>query len=133
MYQNTLGEFETRLFLFQHLKDQNEAVRGASGWDGDRYELFNTTAGQGIVWVTVWDSAVDASEFFDMMNTIVDKRYGMKASSTPGATNRMYTASGRTVEISTDEIGGRPTVVYVDVPAGASTKVIDLGQVKLKQ
>jgi len=133
VYQNTLGEFETRLFLFQHLKDQNEAVRGASGWDGDRYELFNTTAGQGIVWVTVWDSAVDASEFFDMMNTVVDKRYGMKASSAPGATTRTYTASGRTVEISTDEIGGRPTVVYVDVPAGASTKVIDLSQVKLKE
>ena len=33
-------------FLFQHLKDQNEAVRGASGWDGDRYELFNTAGGR---------------------------------------------------------------------------------------
>ena len=68
VYQNTVGEFETRLFLFQHLRDQNEAVRGATGWDGDRYELFNTSGGQGIVWVAAWDAAVDASEFFNLLN-----------------------------------------------------------------
>jgi hypothetical protein len=132
-YQNTLGEFETRLFLFQHLKDQNEAVRGASGWDGDRYELFNTAGGQGIVWVTVWDSAVDASEFFDQLNSVVGKRYGMKGTGPPGATSRTYTAAGRTVETTTAEVAGRPVVMYVDVPAGAGTKVIDVNQVKLKE
>jgi len=132
-YQNTLGEFETRLFLFQHLKDQNEAVRGASGWDGDRYELFNTARGQGIVWVTVWDSAVDASEFFDQLNSVVEKRYGMKVSGPPGVTSRTYTAAGHTVEITTAEVAGRPVVMYVDVPAGAGTKVIDLNHVKLKE
>ncbi|MEP6904540.1 MAG: hypothetical protein ABI875_00575 [Gemmatimonadales bacterium] len=133
VYQNTLGEFETRLFLFQHLKDQNEAVRGASGWDGDRYQLFTGASGKGIVWVTVWDSAVDASEFFDMLGKVVEKRYGMKAPTVPGATTRTYTGSGRTVEVSTDEVDGRPVVLYVDVPAGASTKVLDLSKVKLKQ
>lgn len=133
VYQNTFGEFETRLFLFQHLKDQNEAVRGASGWDGDRYELFNTSGGQGIAWLTVWDSAVDASEFFDQMNTVVDKRYGMKASGSPGTTTRSYTAAGRSVDISTSEVAGRPVVLYVDVPAGAATRVIDLSRVKLKE
>jgi hypothetical protein len=132
-YQNTLGEFETRLFLFQHLKDQNEAVRGASGWDGDRYELFNSAGGQGIVWVTVWDSVVDASEFFDQLNNVVEKRYGMKATGPPGATSRTYTAAGRTVEITTAEVASRPVVMYVDVPAGAGTKVIDLNHVKLKE
>ena len=132
-YQNTLGEFETRLFLFEHLKDQNEAVRGATGWDGDRYELFNTPAGPGIVWVTVWDSAVDASEFFDMINQVVEKRYGVKSSGGAGTTSRTYTGKGRTVEVSTTEASGRPVVVYVDIPAGASTKVIDVSQVKLKE
>jgi len=132
-YQNTLGEFETRLFLFEHLKDQNEAVRGAAGWDGDRYELFNASAGPGIVWVTVWDSAVEASEFFDVMNQVVEKRYSVKPSGAVGAVSRSYTGKGRTVEVSTAEVSGRPVVVYVDVPAGASTKVIDVSQVKLKE
>ena len=132
-YQNSLGEFETRLFLFEQLKDQNEAVRGASGWDGDRYELFNTPAGPGIVWVTVWDSAVDASEFFDVLNQVVEKRYGVKPSGATGATTRTYTGKGRTVEASTSEVSGRPIVVYLDVPAGASTKELDVNQIKLKE
>jgi hypothetical protein len=132
-YENTLGEFETRLFLFEHLKDQNEAVRGATGWDGDRYELFDTRGGQGIVWVTVWDSAVDASEFFDLLNQVVEKRYGVRSSGTAGATTRTYTGAGRTIEVSSGEASGRPIVVYVDVPAGASTRVIDVGQIKLKE
>jgi len=132
-YQNSLGEFETRLFLFEHLKDQNEAVRGASGWDGDRYELSNTAGGPGIVWVTLWDSAVDASEFFDVLNQVVEKRYGVKPSGNAGATTRTYTGKGRTVEVSTAEVSGRPIVVYVDVPAGANTKVLDVSQIRLKE
>jgi hypothetical protein len=132
-YQNSLGEFETRLFLFEHLKDQNEAVRGASGWDGDRYELFNAAAGAGIVWVTLWDSAVDASEFFDVLNQAVEKRYGVKAPVATGATTRTYTGKGRTVEVSTAEVSGRPIVVYIDVPAGASTKVLDVSKIKLHE
>ena len=132
-YQNTLGEFETRLFLFQHLKDQNEAVRGASGWDADRYELFNAAGGEGIVWVTVWDSDLDASEFFDMLNQAVEKRYVVTRSGPPGAVSRSYNAAGRSVQITTAEVSGRPVVVYVDVPAGASTDVIDLSKVRLQE
>ena len=132
-YQNTLGEFETRLFLYQHLQDQNEAVRGASGWDGDRYELFNTAAGQGIVWVTVWDSSLEGTEFFDLLNQAVEKRYHVKMSGEPGSTTRTYTAAGRTVEVSTTEVSGRPVVMYVDVPAGSSTHVLDVNQVKFHE
>jgi hypothetical protein len=133
VYQNTIGEFETRLFLFQHLKDQNEAVRGATGWDGDRYALFNTALGQGIAWVTVWDSAVDASEFFGMLSRVVEKRYGMRGAASAGSTTRSYTGAGRSVQIITAEVSGRPVVLYVDVPAGASTNVLDLNKVELKQ
>jgi hypothetical protein len=133
VYQNTIGEFETRLFLFQHLRDQNEAVRGATGWDGDRYALFNTAGGQGIVWATVWDSAVDASEFFSMLNKAVEKRYGVKSAESTGSTNRTYSGAGRSVLVSTAEVSGRPVVLYVDVPAGASTNVIDLSKLELKQ
>jgi len=132
-YQNTLGEFETRLFLFQHLKDQNNAVQGAAGWDGDRYVLFDTPQGQGIAWVTVWDSQADASEFFDLLGKVVAKRYGAASDSTVGAVVRNYSAGGRALQTSTTEISGRPVVLYVDVPAGASTAVIDINAVGLKQ
>jgi len=133
VYQNTIGEFETRLFLFQHLNDQNEAVRGATGWDGDRYVVFNTTGGQGLAWVTVWDSGVEASEFYDLIDQAIRKRYNATPSAAAGAVSKSYTAAGRSLQISAAEVGGRPVVMYVDVPAGASTAVLDLARLQLQQ
>jgi len=132
-YQNTLGEFETRLFLYEQLKDQNEAIQGANGWDGDRYILIDTPRGPGIAWVTVWDSQVDASEFYDLLGKIAGRRYDATTSAPAGSVTRTYSGAGRTMETSTAEVGGRPVVLYVDVPAGASTKVLDVSQVTLKQ
>ena len=133
VYENDLGEFETRLFLFQHLNDQNEAVRGASGWDGDRYAVVNTPQGQGIVWLTVWDSAVEAGEFFHLAGQSLENRYSTKAAT--GSTNavKKYSASGRTLQLSTVEIQGRPTVIYVDVPAGANPNIVNPAQVRLAE
>lgn len=131
VYENTLGEFETRLFIYQHLGDQNESVRAATGWDGDRYMLFNTAGGQGLVWVTVWDSPVEAAEFYDIADQAIQKRFSVKA--TAGKLSKSYSPAGRAVQLSTAEIGGRPVVIFVDVPAGASTNVLDLSQVTLKQ
>ena len=133
VYQNDLGEFETRLFLFEHLKDQNEAVRAATGWDGDRYAVINTPQGPGIAWVTVWDSRVDAGEFLDVAARGVEKRFDTKAGSGSTQLVKNYSAAGRTLQLTTTEIGGRPVVIYVDVPAGASTAVIQAAQVRLTQ
>jgi hypothetical protein len=132
-YENTLGEFETRLFLYEHLRDQNEAVQGATGWDGDRYALFDTSGGQGIAWVTVWDSPAEASEFYDLLGKVASLRYVSSTDSPAGATTRVYAGMGRSVQISTEEVGGRPVVLWVDVPTGASTSVLSLGGVQLAQ
>jgi hypothetical protein len=133
VYENDLGEFETRLFLFQHLNDHNEAIRGASGWDGDRYAVVNTPQGPGIVWLTVWDSPVEAGEFYDLAGQAIQKRFSTKAAT--GSTNlvKKYSAAGRAVQLTTEEIGGRPVVIYQDLPAGANPNIINPAQVKLVQ
>jgi hypothetical protein len=131
VYENTLGEFETRLFIFQHLGDQNEAVRAATGWDGDRYVLFNTGAGQGLAWVTVWDSAVEAGEFYDIADQAIQKRFSAKATAA-GKFAKSYAGEGRSVQLSTTEIRGRPAVIFVDVPEGSPTNVLRLDQVTVK-
>ena len=133
VYENDLGEFETRLFLFQHLNDQNDAIRGASGWDGDRYAVINTPQGPGIVWLTVWDSSVEAGEFYDLAGQAIEKRFNTKATTTAASSGKTYSAGGRSLRVLTTEIQGRPTVIYVDVPAGASTSIIQPGLVKLAQ
>jgi hypothetical protein len=133
VYENDLGEFETRLFLFQQLADQNEAVRGATGWDGDRYAVVNTPQGRGIVWLTVWDSQVEAGEFYHMVGEGVEKRFSTKAAAGSTDLVKKYSAGGRTLLVSTQEIQGRPTVIYVDVPAGANPNIVNTAQVTLKQ
>ena len=133
VYQNGLGEFETRLFLFQQLNDQNEAVRGATGWDGDRYAVVNTPQGQGIVWLTVWDSPVEAGEFFHLTGQAVETRYSTKAAAGSTSLVKKYSASGRSIQVSTLEIQGRPVVIYADVPAGANPNIINPASVTLAQ
>lgn len=133
VYQNTLGEFETRLFLFEQLKDQNEAVRGATGWDGDRYVVVNTPRGEGIALVTVWDSPVDAGEFYDIAGQAIEKRFNTKGVASADKLSKRYVAGSRALELSTSEIGGRPMVIYVDVPAGAKTAIVQPGQMRLTQ
>ena len=132
VYSNNLGEFETRLFLFQHLQDQNAAIRGAAGWDGDRFVLFDTKGGDGIAWVTVWDSRIDAGEFFDIVDTVILKRYRNAKPRAASSEARTYDVGGRTIQITTTEIGGRPVVLYMDVPTGAPTDAIDLTKVTLR-
>jgi hypothetical protein len=130
-YQNTFGEFETRLFLYQHLQDQTAAYRGAGGWDGDRYEVLRFATGEGIAWLTVWDSAVDAGEFYELSDRTVIARYKPKTYRPLGATGKQYTLGGRTIRIQAVEVQGRPAVLYVDVPAGTDPDVVDVAKVTL--
>ena len=132
VYQNNLGEFETRLFLFQHLQDQNAAIRGAAGWDGDRYALFETRGGDGIAWVTTWDSKIDAAEFFDLIDTLILKRFRGAKPTAATSEARTYEVSGRTIQVTTAEVNGHPVVMYVDVPTGAPTNAVDLTKVTLQ-
>lgn len=133
IYENDLGEFETRLFLYEHLKDRDAAYRGAAGWDGDRYALFESGRGEGLAWVSVWDTSVDAAEFFDLVDTSILKRFDNVKPSEATQTTRVYSARGRTIAVSAGDVGGRPVVLYVDVPAGASVRVLDLSKVTLEE
>jgi hypothetical protein len=133
VYSNNLGEFETRLFLFQHLQDQSAAIRGAAGWGGDRYALFDTKGGEGIAWVTAWDTKIDAGEFYDLAGATVSKRFKGAKERSSDATSRTYDANGRTIILRTAEVDGHPVVLYVDVPNGAPTDVVDLTKVRLEK
>jgi hypothetical protein len=137
MHENTVGEFTTRLFLYEHLRDQRSAISGAAGWDGDRFALVRTGRGEGVVWVSVWDSQVDAADFYNLMDRTIDRRYGPSAArpypglaSARGMTSgRAYTIGGRSVGIATGEISGRPVVVYVDLPAGDDVGLVNLTRI----
>jgi hypothetical protein len=132
VYENNVGEFGIRIFVYEHGKDQPAALRAATGWDGDRYALVRTGGGHGIAWVTVWDSAVDAAEFAGALAETVLHRYGGTPAG-PAGGPRSFTGSGRSVQITPAERGGKTVVMYVDVPAGTPLDVIDLNRVSLSE
>ncbi len=130
IYENTMGEFGTRLFVYKHLNSVIDAANAASGWGGDRYVTVSNASGKSIAWVSVWDTAVDAAEFVTALDQVTDKRYGVQG--TKNASGRTYNGRTRTVVVTTRDIGGKTAVMYVDVPAGASTAVLDLARVTLR-
>jgi hypothetical protein len=129
VYENDIGEFGARLVMFQQTKDQNSAARAAMGWDGDRYVVVKNASGTGIVWVTVWDTTLEAAEFSDGMIRATTKRTGMaeRAEAAGGATIQ---PKGRTITIFPRIINGRAVVIYSDLPDGMSG-VIDPAAIKL--
>lgn len=129
IYENDLGEFGTRLFLYQHLSDENAAIRGAKGWDGDRYVVAHAAGGDAVAWVSVWDDAVEAAEFVSALTDATSRRY--KVPVRTDATGRTFTGASRTARITARVIDGRNVVMYVDVPAGASPTLLDLAAVKI--
>lgn len=126
---NTMGEFGARVYLYTHTRVEDLSIRASNGWDGDRYALVKTPGGTGIVWVTVWDQRQDGIEFIDALNQVIRQRFNRVPRVT--GERRHYEADTRTIDIDVREVGGRPVVLYVEVPAGQSTNLIDFSKVKV--
>ena len=133
VFTNSFGEFETRLTLVQHLKDEALARRGASGVDGDKFAVVRTPDGDALVWVSAWDSAVDAADFLDLMGDAARRRYELARQEFPGgATSRRYdipakgTRGARTVTLRVEQVSSQPVVIYMDTPAKIGATLIDL-------
>ena len=119
VYSNDLGEFESRLWLYEHLKDMAAAGRGAMGWAGDAYQVVKTPKGNAIVWLTVWRSPVDAGEFLDLANQTVIKRFDPKDYLRAGPDARRWVEKGREMLVKPVTVDGRPGVLWIDNPVGA--------------
>lgn len=137
LHEDNLGEFELRLFLYEHLRDLNTAVAGASGWDGDRYQVVSAGNSSSIGWVSVWDSPVEAAEFRDVMQRLIEKRFkpgdSRGAATKVSGDDRRWTAKGRRLRLHTLTIDGRPAVLYEDTPESAPVGVIALDKITLRE
>ena len=133
VYENNLGEFETRLFLYQHLRDVSGSAEAARGWDGDRYRIIDGAGGETLIWVTVWDTPIDAATFHDRMQQLVRRRFNTAEPTTAPDGARIYRGRERLLGLWALEIGGRPAVIFVDAPSGGSVNVIDPAGITLQE
>lgn len=131
-YENDLGEFETRLYIYQFTKDLNLAARAAAGWGGDRYRLMSLGArGEALVWATAWDSPLDAAEFVEALGTVLPVRYKGLQRRGDGTDRRRFEGGGRTVEVVAVTVDGHSVVLLTDVPAGVAPDLVDPAQIRL--
>lgn len=130
-HEQVMGEFGTRLFLFQHLKQNTTAIGAARGWDGDRYRVVSTPRGNALIWAIVWDSPVDAAQFVDAASEATGRRYRTGAPTVSATGVRTYSGKARTVVITPLEIDGRTVTVMVDVPTGVSPALVDFTRITL--
>lgn len=133
LHEDNLGEFEVRLFVFEHLKDQGTAVAAGMGWDGDRYQVVSTPAGPALGWVSVWDSPVEAAEFRDVMQRLIERRYGLAAGSGGTGETRRWSGRGRRLTLEAVTIAGRAAVVFEDAPAAVAGRLVAVDRVVLAE
>ncbi|HYP53099.1 MAG TPA: hypothetical protein VEQ42_06135, partial [Pyrinomonadaceae bacterium] len=71
------GEWGYQKILGEYLTIQDEARRGAAGWAGDRYALYEQARGGGVLLaqMTVWDTEAEAAEFFEAYERRTALRY----------------------------------------------------------
>lgn len=139
-YSNTMGEFETRLALVQHLKDEVVARRAASGVDGDRVAVIKTAEGDAVVWASTWDDPINAAEFFDQWSVAISKRYKVGAWDGPaGSVEKRFNIpkvgnrGPRIAMLKLVTASGRPVVVYVDGPAAAGPNLINASAITVSK
>lgn len=128
-YSDDVGEFETRIFLFEFLQEQNASMRGAAGWAGDHYEVIKFPTGDGVAWLTLWNTSVQSAEFGSDVETIIGRRFNNPAGKDTPAGKAYVLPNGRTVTVWGGTVAGHPAVLYTDFPSGRSASVVRLDKV----
>lgn len=131
MFENGLGEFEMRVLLFVLLGDQNAAVRGAAGWDGDRFRVYRRGNSDALFWASVWDTEADADEWAELVADAIARRYG--ESKLPAGERSTFVRAGRRVTVTRVEVDGRPMVIMQDVPAGERGELVSPQSLRLEE
>ena len=104
MYQNGLGEFETRIMLQELTGSMSVGTAGALGWDGDQYGVFVDGDDKALVWWTVWDNERLADRFEELLASAWTKR----------------ARPGRRFEVARGTLAGQAAVRLIDAPGSWS-------------
>jgi hypothetical protein len=82
--ERTLGEFYLRRHLRTQSLSNREVSRAATGWGGDRFQLYYNDRADELAWVLnlTWDTAQDAAEFAEIYEPFAVERGGDSAEHT---------------------------------------------------
>ncbi len=80
LYEDGLGEFETRLLLTELTGSESIGSAGAIGWAGDRYAVYSAQSDHALVWYSVWDTANAADRFGRLLESEWETRSERRSS-----------------------------------------------------
>ncbi|HKP28697.1 MAG TPA: hypothetical protein VJU15_04820 [Gemmatimonadales bacterium] len=63
LFEDTFGELETQILLASFRGAAVTGLDRAIGWGGDRYRVYETPGGPGLVWLTAWDAEPQRDRF----------------------------------------------------------------------
>ena len=112
------GEWGFYLILDEFLNDTTESKRAAAGWGGDRFSIYETGKPDEVfvAQLTAWDTALEATEFFEAYAKRTMKRYPEAKES------RSKTAKGERVDWETPnggvamELNGSRVAIFEGIP-----------------
>lgn len=122
------GEWGCYLTLDQFLNDQDESLRAAAGWGGDRFVLYEGTK-PGEVFLaqlTAWDTENDAKEFLEAYAKRTPKRYPEAKPLTsnnrpPSADRQEWATAGGSVLL---ERRGLRVLILEGIPSSADVNAL---------
>jgi len=120
------GEWGFYLILDEFLNDATESQRAAAGWGGDRFTIYETGKPDEVfvAQLTAWDTALDATEFFEAYAKRTMRRYPEARES------RSRTARGERVSWETSngglvmESNGSRVAIFEGIPAGTKANTL---------
>jgi hypothetical protein len=85
--------------ILEQLTDRARAVRSASGWGGDRWQLLEKDGRQALVIKSVWDTENDARNFFEAFSLGLKNRFTAATVDEASASRQALTASDAATEV----------------------------------
>jgi hypothetical protein len=73
-YRDSLGEFSITALLSSGEIKRELASKAAAGWAADLVVVYGTRDKEVVVWKILWDSALEAKEFFDAYRELLTAR-----------------------------------------------------------
>jgi len=107
--EDVFGEFLLRTYLETGLP-RPQSIRAASGWGGDRFRLLKDDSGRSLfVAVFLWDTSIDAGEFFEAYKDFTDREQRWESRADDGHLMTWH-SPGRSVLL---ELDGESTLIGI--------------------
>ncbi|HEV7665095.1 MAG TPA: hypothetical protein VGQ62_16305 [Chloroflexota bacterium] len=97
-----LGELDTRVLLEQWGTDHGDAMRVASGWAGDRWQLVEKDGRSAIVVKSTWETPGAAQSYFSAYSSGLRKRFDSAMTEESSSTRQALTTPTAATDLRID-------------------------------